>query len=300
MGIRTDAEKFSKIIENVKPLKKISIGKFELKSSLGVKSAIQYNQTDLDLLNNKHEYTFPILEGDIELSLQLYKTVRNSYRLLCYTKIKNKQGMTFSINLSTEKESNNIIFLTQKIKFTERYEGSKELAESHRRQKQIVFCNLLSKLGLEVTDNNDLILGIFDPEKQELINTSPKQFLNDFIVVSILKGHFQGNKGYQLEILPSFNLAADTYTEKDTSIKALPEKSIKNKSKRHIPLALRFKILKRDESRCRACGRSPEDGIKLHIDHKKPFSLGGATVLSNLQTLCNECNLGKSNKYICD
>ncbi len=32
-----------------------------------------------------------------------------------------------------------------------------------------------------------------------------------------------------------------------------------------------------------------------HIDHIKPWSKGGETVLENLQTLCATCNLGKSN-----
>ena len=58
---------------------------------------------------------------------------------------------------------------------------------------------------------------------------------------------------------------------------------------------MRYKVLKRDGFKCVACGRTTEDGIKLHIDHKLPFSLGG---ISDLQTLCNECNISKSNKYI--
>jgi 5-methylcytosine-specific restriction endonuclease McrA len=33
----------------------------------------------------------------------------------------------------------------------------------------------------------------------------------------------------------------------------------------------------------------------LHVDHIKPWSLGGLTVDENLQTLCEPCNLGKSN-----
>lgn len=68
--------------------------------------------------------------------------------------------------------------------------------------------------------------------------------------------------------------------------------------KRHIPLGLRLEVLKRDNYRCAYCGRSPatEVGVVLHIDHVAPFSKKGETVLNNLQCLCDDCNLGKSNK----
>lgn len=60
---------------------------------------------------------------------------------------------------------------------------------------------------------------------------------------------------------------------------------------------LRFDVMRRDGFRCKYCGRSEADGVKLHIDHIKPVSKGGKTEMSNLQTLCDECNLGKSDFY---
>ena len=36
----------------------------------------------------------------------------------------------------------------------------------------------------------------------------------------------------------------------------------------------------------------------LQVDHKVPFSLGGSDDDSNLWTLCDECNGGKSNNYV--
>ena len=293
-----DAIKFADTLKKVNLRNKLTVGKFELKGKVGVKNAIQYNQHDLDLLDNKHEYTFPLLTGDLQVSLQLYKNINNHYRLFCFTNFEGSSGLTFSMNLTTEKESDNIIYLTQKLKFSEQYKGSQELAKAHRKQKQIVFCSLLNKLGLDVTDNNDLILGIFDPVKKKFINTSVEQFLNDFIVVSILKGHFQGNKGYQLEILPTYNKLDYIFTGRDQEIESLPYKIIQNKSKRNIPLGLRYKVLRIDNFQCVVCGRKTDDGIKLHIDHKVPYSLGGLTEVNNLQTLCDQCNIGKSNKYV--
>ncbi|HNS19328.1 MAG TPA: HNH endonuclease [Sedimentisphaerales bacterium] len=62
-------------------------------------------------------------------------------------------------------------------------------------------------------------------------------------------------------------------------------------------LRLRFKVLLRDRFRCRQCGASPATnlGVELHVDHVIPWSAGGETTIDNLQTLCKDCNLGKSN-----
>jgi hypothetical protein len=67
-------------------------------------------------------------------------------------------------------------------------------------------------------------------------------------------------------------------------------------SNRDPSLALRFRVLKRDCFRCVACGKSPSaiPGLVLEVDHITPWSKGGATVLANLQTLCFDCNRGKS------
>ncbi len=59
-------------------------------------------------------------------------------------------------------------------------------------------------------------------------------------------------------------------------------------------LALRFKILKRDNFTCQYCGRKPiEDNTKLMVDHIIPRSKGGTNEESNLKTSCEACNLGK-------
>lgn len=67
---------------------------------------------------------------------------------------------------------------------------------------------------------------------------------------------------------------------------------------RSMPLNIRVKVLNRDNFRCIFCGKSPatDVGVKLHVDHIVPFSRGGTNSLDNLQTLCQDCNLGKSNE----
>lgn len=62
-------------------------------------------------------------------------------------------------------------------------------------------------------------------------------------------------------------------------------------------LRMKFRVMKRDNFSCRACGASPalKPGLLLHVDHIEPWSRGGETIDGNLQTLCEACNLGKSN-----
>jgi len=78
----------------------------------------------------------------------------------------------------------------------------------------------------------------------------------------------------------------------------IPQKELKIKrTTRGINLRLRFAILKRDNFSCRKCGRSPakDPNIILHVDHIIPWSKDCETVIDNLETLCEQCNLGKSN-----
>ena len=60
--------------------------------------------------------------------------------------------------------------------------------------------------------------------------------------------------------------------------------------------SLRYDILQRDNFKCVICGASAKQGARLHIDHIIPISKGGKSVPENLRTLCERCNIGKSNK----
>lgn len=66
-----------------------------------------------------------------------------------------------------------------------------------------------------------------------------------------------------------------------------------NFERKELNRSLRFAVLKRDNYRCCICGRNVKDGVKLEIDHIVPVSKGGKTVITNLQTLCQDCNRGK-------
>ncbi len=64
-------------------------------------------------------------------------------------------------------------------------------------------------------------------------------------------------------------------------------------------LRLKFLVMRRDGFKCKYCGRSPatRPATILHVDHIVAWSLGGATVAENLQTLCDRCNLGKGSLH---
>ena len=68
-------------------------------------------------------------------------------------------------------------------------------------------------------------------------------------------------------------------------------------------LILRVRVLEAYSCSCMMCGRSPKDHkVVLHVDHIKPRSKYPRLELefNNLQILCADCNLGKSNKFETD
>jgi 5-methylcytosine-specific restriction endonuclease McrA len=74
------------------------------------------------------------------------------------------------------------------------------------------------------------------------------------------------------------------------------------RTSRKPSLRLRFRVMRRDNFKCRQCGRSPavEPGVVLEVDHIKCWAEGNETVMENLQTLCKSCNQGKSNLPQCE
>ena len=64
---------------------------------------------------------------------------------------------------------------------------------------------------------------------------------------------------------------------------------------RSIPRDVLIRVIRRDNSVCQKCAQILLDR-DIEIDHKIPLSKGGATVESNLQVLCFECNRSKGSK----
>ncbi len=120
----------------------------------------------------------------------------------------------------------------------------------------------------------------------------------DFKPSNICQSPYIRNFGSWSEAVRHFveyaNKRESTYSPSSSEIST---KDNLHRTGRDISLRLRFNVLKRDNFACVQCGASPakNPSIELHIDHIKPWSKGGETEITNLQTLCQKCNLGKSN-----
>jgi len=87
------------------------------------------------------------------------------------------------------------------------------------------------------------------------------------------------------------------YEEHSNVIGNLPSSKFYNTSEWR---SVRYIALKNSNGICQCCGSSPKNGGKpLHVDHIKPRSIYPELSLStdNLQVLCEDCNLGKSNTH---
>ncbi len=62
--------------------------------------------------------------------------------------------------------------------------------------------------------------------------------------------------------------------------------------------SVRYDALARADGKCQLCGASKATGATLHVDHIKPRSRfpALALVITNLQVLCEPCNMGKGNR----
>jgi hypothetical protein len=56
----------------------------------------------------------------------------------------------------------------------------------------------------------------------------------------------------------------------------------------------RMSIIKRDQYKCKICGRRPDNytDIELHVHHIRPWEKGGLTEDRNLLTICDTCHDG--------
>lgn len=240
-------------------------------------SVIQYNRQPFNQLGRLHEFTFyPRPNERVEISLQLYLTNWGHWRLFAFC----RAGMLLSVNLTLLSRSKSVLALSQRIAL-----ATRGLTVEQRHQRAVALCDCLTHLGLEVDDSRRLIFGTFDVAAREFVDTSAKVFLRDFVLGALLKGHFMGNKGYELPRLPKMSEQLLVMRRSATA-------------KRAIPLWLRYKVLENAGSRCVNCGHGPSSGRRLHVDHIVPFSQGGRTEFGNLQVLCHLCNLGKGNRSL--
>jgi hypothetical protein len=65
---------------------------------------------------------------------------------------------------------------------------------------------------------------------------------------------------------------------------------------------MRYEALRLHGGRCQCCGASPAEGKRLNVDHVKPLRVFWELRLeiSNLQVLCEDCNVGKGARHADD
>jgi len=66
-----------------------------------------------------------------------------------------------------------------------------------------------------------------------------------------------------------------------------------------ISKSLRAAVIERDGYICQLCS-GPVDPGDIHLDHIKPWSKGGRTIMSNLQVAHSSCNIRKGAKYVAE
>ena len=130
----------------------------------------------------------------------------------------------------------------------------------------------------------DSLLRIAKGEKARLEELTSKFKLKDYEMFpdNPEDGGFCGSEGEKPDSLMSED-------EKD-----LLERSVDGK--KVVKAGIRWQVMERDDFKCVACGLSAKNGAILHVDHVKPRSKGGTDTMDNYQTLCHQCNIGKSNK----
>lgn len=64
----------------------------------------------------------------------------------------------------------------------------------------------------------------------------------------------------------------------------------------NIPPEVRKYVFQRDRLQCQSCGKTCQE-TTLNIDHIIPLATGGSNDISNLQTLCSQCNQRKKHHF---
>lgn len=164
-------------------------------------------------------------------------------------------------------------------------------------------------LYLEYIEEFDMISG--HPENQILqeLKMSEEKFLkyenklikkykykDSFNLIANVKIYYLSPKGrnyYEKKDVLYFDDLIYIYNQYKT---IRNNKKIQEIERSKMSASIRYDVLRRDNYRCQICGATQFDGVKLHVDHIIPISKGGKTEMNNLRTLCDRCNLGKSNK----
>ncbi len=113
-------------------------------------------------------------------------------------------------------------------------------------------------------------------------------------------GTYEKRFGAWNKSLLAFMQFIELPSEQSTGAKTISKRSagIARRTKRKVNWRLRAGVLIRDNCICGMCGASPakDPNVTLHVDHIVAWNNGGETEIANLRTLCEVCNVGKSDQ----
>ena len=84
--------------------------------------------------------------------------------------------------------------------------------------------------------------------------------------------------------------------------RVLADTIVDNKKTIKAKKTTRYAVFLRAGFKCQCCGAKPmpTNDVVLHLDHVIPKSMGGIDDPINLQALCRDCNLSKTNAFAYD
>ncbi len=118
----------------------------------------------------------------------------------------------------------------------------------------------------------------------------------EFLITVKLKAYYKSDRGRVFEQREGTILTEDLIKYYNEWQNGKKYEETKKQERKIMNDDIRYNVLKRDNFTCQICGATNKDGAKLEVDHIIPVSKGGKTVMNNLQTLCDRCNKGKSDK----
>jgi hypothetical protein len=168
---------------------------------------IQYNHEDFNLLGQAQEYT---IADVLQLSLQMYENEAEHFRLFAFS----PKGLLFSVNTTVAMRGSDPNELVAKFEphLALMQRGPKgadaKAYAAYKRERTRDMVAALLAAGLAVDSSNNVHLGAFDSKRGRFLDAAGREqdaqgFLDDFLIVCLIKGHFMENKGYQLNWLPA-------------------------------------------------------------------------------------------------
>ncbi|MBR5913470.1 MAG: hypothetical protein IKZ58_03830 [Selenomonadaceae bacterium] len=148
----------------------------------GIKNSIN-NQggylSEENFFGRNLEYTLKINSDEYPIAFQLYKNVKDFYRIFLLTK---NNKMLTSVNLTKGQNAERITFDIQ-IKISSPQSATQE----ERKFMRDECVKKLVEYGLNVDKKNHIYLGEYDISERKFFNTTPKNLIQNLLIIGICK-----------------------------------------------------------------------------------------------------------------